>query len=73
MSMSDIKAAIPAQAIKTACDVGSACAAIGAWAGALQGVLGAIASALSIAWFCWRFYRDWKDRHQQRNRRQSDQ
>lgn len=48
-------------AAKTVCDVGSLCAAISAWAGAIQGVLAVVASLLSIAWFAWRFYKEWRD------------
>ena len=50
-----------AQAAKNACDIGSFCAAVVAWSGVINGILAAIASLLSIAWFAWRFYKEWRD------------
>lgn len=46
---------------KVACDIGSFCAAIIAYAGAINGILAAVASLLSISWFAWRFYKEWRD------------
>lgn len=43
------------------CDVGAALCAVGAWADAIQGIVAVVASIMSIAWFGWRFYKEWRE------------